>query len=1514
MAEFASLVAQVDSTSAVAAKAALLDYAQAAGVAETATLALQRASGKAAPTGAISTATRELERYDAAQQRSAATTAAAASAVRRLEQEQARAARTVEMYARRADAIEKALNPASAASIVLAQRTRDLEKAHAAGAISLDRHNKLLAQATNVAKAAEAQFSRTAASTKLTANELTNLGYQAQDVFVSLASGQNPFMVLAQQGSQISQILGSAKGGAGGALKELGSIAVNVLGKAGPIAVGVTALGAFAIGAIAGEREANRLANTLKATGINASLTGAQFGAMARTISDEANSSIGAARQTLEELAKTGEFNAETMGHLGAAATQLGRLTGQSSQEVARSFSGMGRDVSAFASEFNAQYRVITAAQWEHIRLLQEQGRTTEAQLAFARAAHEGLASAGEANLGVLERGWRAVGNAISDAIDNLKSFGRQQSAAEKLATVNAQLSGGYAQYDPLTRNTLLQRQAELTAQVNASKAREESARVQTAGQAAASRLATQWGDMADNTARARREIQAYKSDIEKLRRANPNSTFLPSAAQQRQTEEAILKRYTPSARGASPKPRFDQSEQAIEQATRAELQARMALTGNIEEIARLKLQEINAELGIQKQRTARSVHEGSITKVAAETVNLLNEQAAAAKRTGVDREKTAALAQQELSLRSAINADLDRLAQAQTAMARDAVEANGIAAQSLARRQKLERDSLNEELRAAVEREAITGWKALERSLAQRSAQQAERVLAAEEARRRLVTEAANLQRSELELRGAALEAQGMLSRSDYSRAVNSRELLEIEHEIARLEAERAVELSVRGSKEEQIAKNRLEALLKIQEAERELADRETLLINAIDEASDAVSGFANAFGRGDWARALYELERTIELIKTSFEKNGALGGAMTLGSAAATAVGGKTGRAIGGGLGIAGLGLSAANSLGAWGAAATAKAALLGTSSALGGLATTVAGVLGPIGLAAGALYAAAKIFNVGGKPTNAGAGFDLRTGALSGNKRTEETEGAARSAGEAIQGIQDALKAAGIGITDAVTGLVLGTRDQTQIYLQSGQTLRSAVGDSGAAVDTAMRALLSSATFVSEAQKALVDSALAAGKGFDAIAEILAKYEAAQGIAKSLDAEILRLRDPQAFDTKAVRDDIEAQRKAYQQLASEGFLTAAQLAEITTQLSTLEGLRLDEVTKRYADAQTEAAMTLEEKTRTLRGLDIEYQRILGNEAAAVAMERADVIAGLKGDADLIAAYTRNWAAQGLTETFEAAINITRKRLVTPTVRDPLSGVDVTSMWRGADLAFQAANDNVTSMAERAMDAARAFGELQTSLKGYRDELLYGDKSALSADARYADLEKLFRSTANSAALGDQGAAGQLQSVIDQFLDASRSQFGSGAGYASDFARAIAALDAATGKVNAPTATLRALQGYDIFDPEGPTVASLQDSRGFVAPYWAPNGSDGPGEPQNYTLRFPSGRPTPASNTMSKEDAEELKALLRRQNQLLEAANNQRGQAAVLTKEGLEGVKGEVRRGNKDRVRLAG
>ena len=76
----------------------------------------------------------------------------------------------------------------------------------------------------------------------LARHELINLSRQAQDVGVSLAGGQSPFMVLFQQGTQISDIFTSSQGSLRGFASQVASVVTPVR----VLAVGLVAVGAGA--------------------------------------------------------------------------------------------------------------------------------------------------------------------------------------------------------------------------------------------------------------------------------------------------------------------------------------------------------------------------------------------------------------------------------------------------------------------------------------------------------------------------------------------------------------------------------------------------------------------------------------------------------------------------------------------------------------------------------------------------------------------------------------------------------------------------------------------------------------------------------------------------------------------------------------------------------------------------------------------------------------------------------------------------------------------------------------------------------------------------------------------------------------------------------------------------------------------------------------------------------------------------------------------------------------------
>lgn len=110
-----------------------------------------------------------------------------------------------------------------------------------------------------------------AQGTGLARYEMINLNRQLTDVGVSLAGGQSPFMVLAQQGTQIADIFSSSKTGTvGGALKQI----VSYVGPLRLVGLGVAGIAA------AGFMASSALTTTLKALDDVSRTAGTSLGAI----------------------------------------------------------------------------------------------------------------------------------------------------------------------------------------------------------------------------------------------------------------------------------------------------------------------------------------------------------------------------------------------------------------------------------------------------------------------------------------------------------------------------------------------------------------------------------------------------------------------------------------------------------------------------------------------------------------------------------------------------------------------------------------------------------------------------------------------------------------------------------------------------------------------------------------------------------------------------------------------------------------------------------------------------------------------------------------------------------------------------------------------------------------------------------------------------------------------------------------------------------------------------------
>lgn len=185
----------------------------------------------------------------------------------------------------------------------------------------------------------------------LTRSELVNLSRQIQDVGVSLAGGQSPFMVLIQQGAQIQDIFSSSGAGAGAALKgfaaQLASLVTpaRVAGAAGAAAFAtITAAAISAINASASLTETVKVLGTSFSGLRGLNQRGEVFGLDAKTMNAEM---VGLA-QRLSEAAREGGKLAEFMKANGIAikdASGAARPFKEVFADIARVIASSGNEI-----------------------------------------------------------------------------------------------------------------------------------------------------------------------------------------------------------------------------------------------------------------------------------------------------------------------------------------------------------------------------------------------------------------------------------------------------------------------------------------------------------------------------------------------------------------------------------------------------------------------------------------------------------------------------------------------------------------------------------------------------------------------------------------------------------------------------------------------------------------------------------------------------------------------------------------------------------------------------------------------------------------------------------------------------------------------------------------------------------------------------------------------------------------------------------------------------------------
>lgn len=162
------------------------------------------------------------------------------------------------------NSLRSSIDPLYASQQRLSRELESAVRLYRAGAIGQEEYEH--ASSTLAARLGEVQRAQARANqgategareARLGANDLVNVGFQLQDIFVSLAGGQNPFLVLIQQGSQLGGIMAQTGVSASGMAKAVLGLAIVTT----PTAAASAALAA-AQAAVAGATTAASAAGT----------------------------------------------------------------------------------------------------------------------------------------------------------------------------------------------------------------------------------------------------------------------------------------------------------------------------------------------------------------------------------------------------------------------------------------------------------------------------------------------------------------------------------------------------------------------------------------------------------------------------------------------------------------------------------------------------------------------------------------------------------------------------------------------------------------------------------------------------------------------------------------------------------------------------------------------------------------------------------------------------------------------------------------------------------------------------------------------------------------------------------------------------------------------------------------------------------------------------------------------------------------------------------------------------
>ncbi|CTZ85612.1 Minor tail protein precursor H [Escherichia coli] len=259
---------------------------------------------------------------------------------------------------------------------------------------------------------------------------MRTLPAQFTDIATQLAGGQNPWLILLQQGGQVKD--------------SFGGMIPMFRGLAGAITlpmVGVTSL-AVATGALAyawyqGDATLSEFNKTLVLSGNQSGLTADRMLTLSRA-GQAAGLTFNQARESLAALVNAGVRGGEQFDAINQSVARFASASGVEVDKVAEAFGKLTTDPTSGLMAMARQFRNVTAEQIAYVAQLQRSGDEAGALQAANDIATKGFDEQTrrlKENMGTLETWADKTGKAFKSMWDAILDIGRPESSADMLAS-----------------------------------------------------------------------------------------------------------------------------------------------------------------------------------------------------------------------------------------------------------------------------------------------------------------------------------------------------------------------------------------------------------------------------------------------------------------------------------------------------------------------------------------------------------------------------------------------------------------------------------------------------------------------------------------------------------------------------------------------------------------------------------------------------------------------------------------------------------------------------------------------------------------------------------------------------------------------------------------------------------------------------------------------------------------------------------------------------------------------